>query len=61
MKKVSEILKVTATVVGYLAITSVPEECGKSAYKSIKRDIKTLKALKADKKENTAEMEITAE
>ena len=60
MKKVSQILKVTATVVGYLAITSAAEAYGKSAYKSIKSDIKTLKALKADKKEDTAE-EITAE
>ena len=43
------------TVIGYLAIASVAEKCGKDAYKALKATIKDFK------KKPAAEEEITAE
>ena len=51
MKKIN--LKEVETVIGYLAIVSVAEKCGKDAYKALKATIKGFK------KKPAAEEEIT--
>ena len=47
-------LKEVETVIGYLAIVSVAEKCGKDVYKALKATIKGFK------KKPAAEEEITA-